>query len=200
VSLTFTPTAGSLTLTVSGSCTNVQLELGAFATSPIVTVGSTVTRSADGAVINPLGSWFNAVEGTLLMEATRYAHRASTQYVGFYDGTATNGVGFVNGTGTPAQQRGDVTVSSVAQAQLIYTASATVDTVYRQAFAYKANDFAGSMNGGAVLTDTSGTLPVVDRLAIGISNAGTVWLAGHIRRVRYYGSRLPNATLQALTR
>lgn len=47
VSLTFTPTAGSLILTVSGSVINWQLEAGLNATSHIPTTTATVTRNAD---------------------------------------------------------------------------------------------------------------------------------------------------------
>lgn len=44
---TFTPTAGSLVLTVSGTVSNAQLETGTAATSWISTAGSTVTRATD---------------------------------------------------------------------------------------------------------------------------------------------------------
>lgn len=44
---TFTPTAGSLTLTVTGTVTKAQLELNGVATSWISTNGSPVTRDAD---------------------------------------------------------------------------------------------------------------------------------------------------------
>jgi hypothetical protein len=47
VSLTFTPTAGTLTLTVSGSCTNVGLVAGSQPGPIIVTTGSTATVGAD---------------------------------------------------------------------------------------------------------------------------------------------------------
>jgi len=56
VSLIFTPTAGSLTLTVSGSVTNAQLETGSSFTSYIPTTSSTATRAADVATLSNTGS------------------------------------------------------------------------------------------------------------------------------------------------
>jgi len=68
VSLTFTPTAGSLVLTVNGTCTNGQLETGSYATSYIPTTTSTVTRNRDimsrsniytnGLITSAGGTWF----------------------------------------------------------------------------------------------------------------------------------------------
>jgi hypothetical protein len=57
VTLTFTPTAGTLILTIVGSVINWQLEPGANATSYIQTVASAVTRNAD--VISKTGIYTN---------------------------------------------------------------------------------------------------------------------------------------------
>lgn len=50
--LTFTPAAGSLTLTVAGTVSYAQLETGSSASSYITTTGTSATRSAD---VNTLG-------------------------------------------------------------------------------------------------------------------------------------------------
>lgn len=70
VSLTFTPTAGNLTLTVSGSVTNWQLEAGSNATSLIKTITGSVTRNADN--ISKSGIYTNGLitsnGGTMFIE------------------------------------------------------------------------------------------------------------------------------------
>ena len=67
VVLIFTPAAGSLTLTVSGTVQAAQLEAGNCATSYIATTGSAASRACDELVL-PLGPWWNEAEGTLLIE------------------------------------------------------------------------------------------------------------------------------------
>lgn len=67
VSLTFTPTAGNLTLTVSGTVTNWQLEAGSYATSLIKTVSSSVTRNRDIFSISN-SSLINSTSGSLFVD------------------------------------------------------------------------------------------------------------------------------------
>ena len=68
VNLTFTPTAGTLTLTVSGTVTNAQLEAGAFPTSYIPTTGATATRARDLAEIPTSAFGYNNDKGSLVID------------------------------------------------------------------------------------------------------------------------------------
>jgi hypothetical protein len=68
VTLTFTPTAGSLILTVIGSVMMAQLEAGSNATSYIPTVASTVTRNADVISKTGISSLIGQTEGTIYVE------------------------------------------------------------------------------------------------------------------------------------
>ena len=71
VSLTFTPTAGNLTLTVSGSVTNWQLEAGSNATSLIKTVSGSVTRNADSIQKVGIIDLIGQTEGSIFCEFER---------------------------------------------------------------------------------------------------------------------------------
>jgi hypothetical protein len=62
-----------------------------------------------------------------------------------------------------------------------------------------ANDFAISINGGTVVTDTSGTLPTVDRLMLGRTQADE-YLNAPLARVTGWTQLLPDSTLQDLSR
>jgi hypothetical protein len=69
----------------------------------------------------------------------------------------------------------------------------------RVAVRINANDFAISINGGTVVADTSGTLPTVDRLMLGRTQAGD-YLNGPLARVIGWQQLLPDSTLQELSR
>ena len=64
---------------------------------------------------------------------------------------------------------------------------------------YKVNDFAASVDAGTVVTDTSGTVPLVSQANIGARADASSYLNGTIRKIAYYPRRLANSELQALT-
>ena len=65
--------------------------------------------------------------------------------------------------------------------------------------AFAKDDIAASMDGGAVVTDTSSSIPAVTKLNIGGRYDGGLPLNGHIKSIKYYPRRLTNAQLQDLT-
>jgi len=198
VTLTFTPTAGALTLTVSGSCTNVQLELGSFASSPIVTVGSTVTRAADVATITTLGPWYSSTAGALVAEySLLYVKPTGLQIAAQLDDAtpSTNRIGLF-AVGSTGAANVSITTATVAQFSNNH-AAAVAGTTTKLAVTYTTNDVISALNGTLSALDTSVTLPVVTQLRIG--HRGADYLNGYIRRIRLWRSRLVNTTLQDLT-
>jgi hypothetical protein len=180
-----------------------QLEAGAFATSYIPTVAASVTRNADAASMTGtnFSSWYNAGEGTLFAEA---AHSNSSNFpvsamITTSSGTADQIVLYTTSSGTPGETF-FVRAATAVQANINGGNIVADNTRFRIAGAYKVNDFAVSLNGASAVTDTSGTIPVVDRLYLGASlNQSSLYLNGAIRKIAYYPIRVTNANLQALT-
>jgi hypothetical protein len=206
VTLTFTPTAGTLTLTVSGSVLLAQLEVGSFATSYIATVASQVTRSPDAASMTGtnFSSWFNAVQGTIYGEGylnnPAVTGAQSRRLADINDGANNNKIALGRGA-NGTEVRVTYTVSGT---NLNGTNGQSVDGVFpsaKVAVAYKAADYAFSPNGAAATTSTAASVPVVNRLSIGGdgTNVATGAANGTIKKIAYYPLRLTNAQLQTLT-
>ena len=96
--LTFTPTAGALTLTVTGTVQYAQLETGAFATSFIPTAASQVTRTADVATMTGtnFSDWFNASEGAFAVQASSTNTSTTNAVLLSCHNTATNLIDLTN--------------------------------------------------------------------------------------------------------
>lgn len=196
VTLTFTPSAGSLTLTVSGSVKDAQLELGSEATSNIVNVGSALTRTADVATIS--GADFTAAHsatgGTIYAEFEVNNTSGTRPIVSLDDGSSGERIELY-ASGTSLKFR--VIDGGVTQCDLAIGTIAA-NTAYKAAAAWAANDFAGSLSGGATAVDAAGTLPTVDRMRCGADQAGNR-LGGHLRRVMRWTTRRSDADLRAIT-
>jgi hypothetical protein len=173
-----------------------QLEAGAFATSYIPTTTTALTRNADVASMTGtnFSSWYNASEGTLFAQSqTAQAYAAGVPArVSIDDGTISNRIAMRNGNNFSSV----VTVSGSPVASLELTAWNS--NITKQAIAYKVDDFAYTTNGASVVTDTSGAIPSVNRLGIGLTGTQN-FLNGTISRIAYYPVRVTNAQLQALT-
>lgn len=200
--LTFTPTAGSLTLTVTGDVKFANLELGAFATSFIPTAGATATRNADVATMTGtnFSSWYNATEGSLAIETTASAN-ANTVYACISDGSQTaNSFYFDNDSGSIR----NITFSGSAAVSVLNLSSiGTVGASLKLCGAYKLNSFAGSKNAATPVTDSSGAVPVApNELRIGSSplNLPQTYVNGYVKKVLYWPQRLINAEVQAFSK
>jgi hypothetical protein len=175
-----------------------QLEAGAFATSYIPTVASQVTRAADNASMigNNFARWYNQTEGTICEYANFSGIRTTGTDYGLLinatlDDTIALGI-------TDGNYLARVRVNSTDQA-LFGGASMTGGGSFSRAVAYKANDFATSLNGGTVSTDSSGAVPVGVSLLITSGFLGTSPVNRTISRISYYPRRLANTELQGIT-
>lgn len=194
VTLTFTPSAGTLTCTVSGTIDWVQLEAGAFATSPIVTAGSTVTRAADNITLATSAFPYNATQGSMKSRSTAYTHNSA----------AANIVDSANaGNNRIAQYIGSnyfgliVSVSGANQCVIAPAITNDTTTFHSVASRFAENDFAHCLDGGSVGTDTTGSMPTVDQLWIGRQSAN--YANSHIKEIIYLPRRMSNTELQTLT-
>jgi hypothetical protein len=176
-----------------------QLEAGAFPTSYIPTTTTALTRSADVASVNTLSPWYNASAGTTYFEGVSFDTATGSFPIAyqFNDGSANNRMQISRNNGSGAA-RMSVISGGVSQAAADATAW-TLNATTKAALAYATNDFAIVANGGAVTTDTSGTVPTVTNVLLGSQVTGGSNLNGYLRRITYYPLRLSNAQLQNLT-
>ena len=173
-----------------------QLEAGAFATSYIPTVASTVTRSADVATITGqnFAQWYRQDEGAIAVDFVSPVAGDRTA-VNPSDGTNNNRmtIGF-----TASSPNNLAVFTGGALQALIGAGTQTPGAVSKMASAYRLNDFASTTNGAVPGTDTSGTVPTVNQLNIASLAIGGA-LNGHIRSINYVPARAADFQLQALS-
>ena len=177
-----------------------QVEQGAFASTYIPTTTAAVTRNSDVPLCSDISEFFNPVEGTLVTEFTvgESTGPVSVTYMfASFDDGGTNERMQHRATGAASSDF--LIVDGGAVQAFIGAVTLVARTTYRAAAAYKLNDCAASVGGGAVSSDATATIPTVDRLAIGCGGAGAFQCNAHIRRFTYSPKRLGNSALPRLS-
>jgi hypothetical protein len=172
-----------------------DMQAGAFLTSHIPTVAATATRAVDVASVTGtnFSDWYNTSEGVAYVEVTPKS--ISSGFVLSFEGATTaNTADLRFGSGLI-----DAVVVAASAVQVDAAGFAiTAGQTAKVALALKTNDFAFTKDGGTVQVDAAGTLPTLDRLYLGSRSLGNSF-TGHIKRFRYYDTRLTDATLVGLT-
>jgi hypothetical protein len=196
VTLTFTPTAGSLVLTVTGSVTLWQLEAASTASSYIPTVASTVTRVADVVSKTGASSLIGQTEGTLYAEVDLSNFESSGRILVIGDGTNNNIINLLVFT----SNRFRLVVRTNGSGQVAVNSQTYTAGVFKIAVAYAENDFVFYVNGDNVDSSASGIVPNCSDVYLGTAGDGTTNpLNDRIKAVALLPTRLSNAQLEALT-
>lgn len=177
-----------------------QTELGAFATSAIPTATATATRPRDIATMTGINfsSWYNQTEGTVAVniqwEDLKLASNQTILQID--DGTTANRIVFAASSSNSLLNV--VTSAGVGTNVLTPATTYVAATSYKHAFAVSNLDFQLAINGTLGTQVTTGAMPIsVNALRFGtnITTFASIWF----QSLAYYPTRLPNATLQAIT-
>lgn len=176
-----------------------QMELGEYATSPITTLATAITRTADG-VTCAIGEWFNPEEGTLLCDFNRTYTDAAIYPVGFAVVSPTANPRISIRSSSSMQMQGQALSETNT---VLWSTSNTTNSPGFGARTYAAMAWSVAEGVGFV---TNGGTPVVAS-PVAVPKALTTVFIGHqgnmqgsIRSIAYYPKRLTNAQLQELTR
>lgn len=182
--------ASGFNLTCDGTNTiylwGQQCEVGSNASSYIPTSGATATRAAETAVMTGtnFSGWFaGASSGSFVWDGIAYLD--GERVLSANDGTANE----VIAIDWADAAQGIVTDGGAAQASLD-GGTLTDGTASKIALAFAASDFALSLDGGAVVSDASGTIPAPSQLEFG---------SGHHANVQFFAKRVADTRLLELT-
>ncbi|MDB4792326.1 hypothetical protein OAG69_00160 [bacterium] len=161
-----------------------QLEQGTVGSSYIPSAGSTVTRAADNLVIDgsDFTNFYNQSEGTVYVEYEPRVLGTTNTALEFSDGSTNNRIFSLAASAYHCY----IVDGGVNQA-VLDGGTNTAGVLNRLAFSYEANNIQASLDGGAVVNDTSASIPTVDRLTLGRQTVG--WprhLNGRIKRLIYW--------------
>lgn len=161
-----------------------QLEVGASPTSYIPTTTTALTRNADVATITgtSFSDFWQTIKGGASVLATPSTVSGIRPLIQFDDGTANEIIALRGNTTNPELYIVD---GGAPQAQLD-AGTIAANTAYSLTGWWDTNDCKARQNSGAVVTDTTATIPTVTQMRIG--SDGTNYLNGTIATINYYNS------------
>jgi hypothetical protein len=176
----------------------VQVELGAYATSYIPTLGASVTRVADAASKTGISSLIGQTEGTLYAEIVRtQSTAADTFWITLSDGSINNWL-FIGteATGGRMYVRASNTV--------IFDQYPAISVgTHKIALAYKSGSIAVYIDGAQIFTSAATyTIGSLTGFALGQSQStltASVDTAGAVKQALLFKTRLTNTQLAELT-
>jgi hypothetical protein len=140
-------------------------------------------------------SWFNATEGTFLVNAIRSRTSDIGRIVSANDNTANESIDVA------ADTSGEfIVIDGGSTLANITPGTVTANTAFKLAGAFKLNDVQAALGGTLGTADTAVTLPTVTQMTIGRqAGASPIYLNGTVSLIKFWPTRLPDATLQSLT-
>lgn len=202
---TFTPSAGTLTLTVTGAVQFAQLESGTFATSFIPTADTALTRNVDVATMTGtnFSSWFNASEGTFINQIQTFA-----PYIVGKGSESINVTGAsdeINMSINSGVANSGYNVIAIGGADAgTYRPALTPNTTAKSGFGWKTNVGTRFGFNGTTANKTSGavatTNPSLTALRIGSRATNSYYLNGWITNLYFYPQMLTQSELNAFTK
>jgi hypothetical protein len=163
-----------------------QLEAGAYATSYIPTLGTSVTRVADAALKTGISSLIGQTEGTLYAEFDVTLGVDGGEY---FLSDNTNVIALQFPPSSPNTIRAIIYNGGGFPVLMDYTYSTA--GLHKVAYAYKANDFVLYVDGVQRASDTSGTVPACSIVQFGGMQ--------RVSQALVFKTRLSNSDLAALT-
>ena len=156
-----------------------QLELGAFASSPIRTTSAAVTRAADDISL-AVANFPSMASGGYMTARWVPGHATAPSYraVSLYN-SGGNITAIAQNT---AGKRGSNIVASASAPALTPTGTIVVGTPTTVAYSFAVNNYKAASDGGAIQTSVSGaTLPTYVGLAIGSGERISEYLFGWLQ-------------------
>ncbi|MEO9885937.1 MAG: hypothetical protein ABJR05_14115 [Balneola sp.] len=198
VEITFTPTAGTVTCTVSGNVKYANFEKGAFATSWIKSEGSTVTRSADDAIIEGQAflDFYNYGEGTFIVEAISFQEESNGASI-ISSNQGNHGVFFRNNI--PRIVLGNY---NAGDGNKNFPEGTTVNDFIKAGAVLYPDGVEKFHTLGSIVTNDNEGFSNYESLLVGASihPSSIGALNGHVKSIVYFPKALTDAQLEAFTR